>query len=122
MISDVYKQWYSDEARDLTIEALVKWIFGIIQVRVPGLGIPVISHFIKWVIKTGIGHGMENGILIVNDLWIDKEVDGDLKDFLNAYKAARDLPEDASQEEIDAINEAQIRAARKFLSVGRDRV
>jgi len=121
-MNDIYKQWYSDEARNLTIEALVKWIFGIIQIRVPGLGIPVISHFIRWVIRTGIGHGMETGILIVNDFWIEKEVDGDLKDFLLTYRAARDLPDDASEEKINEINEAQIAAARKFLSIGRDRL
>lgn len=89
---------------------------------VPWMNMPVISNFIKWVIKASVGGSLESGILVVNDVVIDNQIDGELKDFLLAYRAATQAPKDATPEELDAINEAQIKAARAFLTLGRDRV
>lgn len=115
--------WLSKTGRELTVEAITNIVFNAMGAKLPWINIPVLSNVIKWVLGFGIDKGLEKSILIINDAIVEKKVNDDLRDFLNVYKKVRELDlKTATKEEIYAINQEQIEAARRLIRVGRSRI
>ncbi len=115
--------WLSSTGRDVTVKAITNIVFNSMGAKFPWVNIPILSNFTKWILRLGIDKGLEKSILIINDAVVEKKVNKDLKDFLDVYKKVRELDlKKATKEEIYAINQEQIEAARRLIRVGRSRI
>ncbi len=109
----------SDTSKRLTIEGLTNLAFEAIVIKFPWMKYPIISRLVKAIIGTALEGVIEKGVLMINDKIAEIEVDKDLKNLKEVYKKARDINEKTTQEEIDAINQQQIEAARRLIRLRR---
>ena len=123
MSRGISNNWLSKEGKEATVAVIAQTVFKSIIVKFPFLGIPVVSNFINWLLHLSFKKGMETGFLIINDALTDSEVNSDMSKFIKVYSEVRNArTKDMSMEEIRALNEKQIEAARRFLRVGRARL
>ena len=115
-------RWTTPKSRDLAFEAISKMLFAKLITEAPFLNVPIVANIIKWIFSTSLEKGMDSIVLILNDAIIESKVDKDLEALKAANKKAKEVTEETTKEEKDAINEEQIKAARDLIRVGRSRV
>lgn len=109
----------SETSKRLTIEALTNLAFESLVLKFPWMKYRVISRLVKSIINYALEGVIEKGVLIINDRIAEREVDKDVKNLKEVYKRASQINEKTTQEEIDAINQKQIEAARRLIRLRR---